>query len=288
MALLSVTLTPPLSVLKLLSLLKTSSPKPAVFGLYHCLMLLLGAVLVCVLWRYFRDAPDHTMRAIICLFWVTIVLLEIMKQILSSCRISGNTVIFDYPWSIFPFQLCSTPFYVLPLAVFLKDGFVRRAFLVYSATYALFGGLVVLFTPSSVFSTSLFLNMQTMVHHILQMAVGVYIAIHERYEMGRRHLLGGFCIFAGLLSVAVYPNERVHAYFMANGITDHFNMFFVSPYYPGPIAFVDVWRQDQPPMLFVLLYAVGFTIVSLLLCRILQAVALAYDKKERRALPSRR
>lgn len=288
MFLLSVTTTPPHALMQLLRLLKTSSPTPRVFGLYHCLMLLLGAVLVYVLWKYFRDASDHTMRTIVCVFWVVLIVLEIMKEVITSYRISGDTVVWKYPWSIFPFQLCSTPFYVLPFVAFLKDGFVRRAFMAYSSTYALFGGLIVLFTPGSVFSGSLLINMQTMVHHILQMAVGVYIAIHERYDMGRRHLVGGFGIFAGLLSIAVILNEKMHAYFVANGISQHFNMFFVSPYYPGPIGFINEWHAEMHPMLFVALYALGFTIVSILLCRILQAAALTYDKTERRALPWRR
>ena len=81
MFLLSVTTTPPHALMQLLRLLKTSSPTPRVFGLYHCLMLLLGAVLVYVLWKYFRDASDHTMRTIVCVFWVVLIVLEIMKEL---------------------------------------------------------------------------------------------------------------------------------------------------------------------------------------------------------------
>ena len=35
--------------------------------------------------------------------------------------LDNNTLIKDYTWSSFPFQLCSTPLYILPLIIFLKD-----------------------------------------------------------------------------------------------------------------------------------------------------------------------
>ena len=280
--LLSTTFTPPPFVIAVLRFLKTPSQTPKPWGLYHISMLAVAAVLVLFLWGFFRDAEDRTMRRIVTWFWILLVVFELYKQLISCTYISGDQLTFAYAWGAFPFQLCSTPFYVLPFVAFLPDGALRRAFMAFSATFALFGGLIVLLNPASVFGGLFGMNVQTMVHHILQMSIGVYIGIWARYELRWRQFAHGTVVFLILLMIAVYLNETVHEYLVSIGSSTHFNMFFVSPYYPGPIGFINEWHANMPPMLFVALYAVGFTIAAALIFWLVRTPAIAFDRKQRR------
>ena len=288
MSLLSISIAPPDAVLRLVRLLQTLSPMPRVWGTYHVLMLAVAVFAVYLLWRYGRDASDHTFRVIVGTIWGVLVLFEVLKQGVSSSFIVADRLVLAYPWSIFPFQLCSTPFYILPFVAFWRDGFLRRACMAYSATFALFGGLIVLLTPASVFSITYFGNIQTMVHHILQMAVGVYIAVHERYEMRFWQLFGGCGVFLFLLGTAVHLNERMHVYLLEKGISTTFNMFFISPYHPSPIAPVNTWYDRLSALGIAFFYALGLSVMAFAVFFVLQMAARAYDTIERNARPSRR
>ena len=46
---------------------------------------------------------------------------DTIKEIEYSSYFENNKLLWDYPWYIFPFQLCSTPLYVLPFVIFLKN-----------------------------------------------------------------------------------------------------------------------------------------------------------------------
>ena len=282
--LLATTFTPPSFVIAFLKFLQAPSPKPKPYGVYHLSVLVLAAVLTLFLCAFFRDAAERTMRRIVTWVWILLVVLELYKQLVSCAYISGEEVTLAYAWGAFPFQLCSMPLYVLPLVAFLPDGALRRALMAFSSTFALFGGLVVLINPSTVFCGSLGMNIQTMAHHVLQMSVGVYIGVFARYDLGWRQFWHGTGVFLVLLSVAVYLNEVVHGYLLHIGSTTHFNMFFVSPYYPGPIGFINEWHGNMPPMLFVLLYAVGLTLAAALIFWIVRTSAIAYDKKRRNTI----
>lgn len=146
---------------------QAKSPEPQPWGMYHLLCLGVLAALVAALiagGRRLRKSPKTVRRLTACLGSVLLAA-EILKQIFSSVQISDGKIIWDYPWHIFPFQLCSTPLYVCIALFFLPEGRVRRALCCYLGTFGIVGGAVVMAAPESVYITSLFINVHTMVWH---------------------------------------------------------------------------------------------------------------------------
>ena len=85
-----------------------------------------------------------------------------------------------YDWYYLPYQFCSTPLYVLPFVAFLKNSKARDAIMAFTSFYCMFGGIAVMLYPGDVFIESLGISIQTMVHHGLQLALGVYVTVWNR------------------------------------------------------------------------------------------------------------
>ena len=87
--------------------------------------------------------------------------MEILKQLFCSIIISGDNVSFIYNFSIFPYQFCATPLYVLPMAAFMRRGHKRDTAIVFLSTFAIIGGIAILVAPSSVFTDNAFIFANT-------------------------------------------------------------------------------------------------------------------------------
>ncbi len=169
-----------------------------------------------------------------------LLLLELFKQILCSLHFSENGVYWDYPWQIFPFQLCSTPIFVCLLLPFLREGPLHRALCCFLGCYGLLAGFSVMLRAQTVFSQSIFMNIHTMLWHISLVVLGTLQwcgGTFRFYSAGKPALFShspkpkdfrnGTCVFAAFLCGAVFLNAALPQF--AN---EGFNMFFVSPYIP--------------------------------------------------------
>ena len=168
-----------------------------------------------------------------------------------------------YHWYVFPFQLCSTPIYILPFIIFLKDGGVRDAFISYMALFSLFGGLVVYLYPNDVFASTMGINIQTMVHHGMQIVLGVFFVAHSRRRFNLKFFLKSTLVFVALVVIAIVSNEIMYVYITNKGIAnDIFNMFYISRHYPCTLPILaDIYKMVPYPV-FALIYILGFAIVS--------------------------
>ena len=118
---------------KLLEIFYARMQRPEPWGWFHLLFWGLsigGAVLLCVLHK--KDKPERV-RKVVLTVAITVILLEIYKQITFSF---SNGTTFDYQWYAFPFQFCSTPMYVGLLAGLIKKGKVHDALCAYLANMA--------------------------------------------------------------------------------------------------------------------------------------------------------
>ena len=93
--------------------------EPKTFGIYHFLCVL--ALATAVFFIFVRRAPisDKSYRRSAAFLWAVMVLLEMYKQLVFSYTPGAG---WDYSWYSFPFQLCSSPLYILPFVAFLPDG----------------------------------------------------------------------------------------------------------------------------------------------------------------------
>lgn len=234
--------------------------KPLPYGAFHLASLLILVLFTAFLIIRFRRASDKTLRRILLTAWLVMLIMEVYKQLCLTLKCpDGVTASWQYQWYIFPFQFCSTPLYALPLAIFLPEGRVRRAVMTFLSTFSLFAGLVVMVYPNDVFTTLIGVNVQTMLHHGLQVALGVFLAVYDHRRAGRRHFVWSLFVFYAFAAVAMAIN--LGAYHLL-GIRDVLNMFFISPYFDCTLPILSNIYKAAPYPVFLLVYLVGFAAVS--------------------------
>lgn len=239
---------------------------PKSFGVYHLVCLTLTILItVLMVWK-FRDADAKTVRRILLTAWIVMVVLEIYKQVVFSYReniyVPGH-MIWSYYWFAFPFQFCSSPLYILPFVIWLKEGRFKDAFVAFTATFSVFGGLAVMLYPNDVFVKMLGINVQTMIHHGLQIILGVFLAARYRRRWSWKLFLPGTIPFAALSAVAIMLNEVMYGYITSRGIEGvAFNMFYISPHYGCSLPLLSAIYPKVPYPVFLLVYLLGFAVVA--------------------------
>ena len=239
---------------KMTNYLNYQIEEPVIFGAFHFVCIALVIALTVFLCKKYRNCPDKTFRTILFISWGAMVLLEMYKQINFSFGVDGENAVWDYSWYAFPFQFCSTPIYVLPFAIFGKDGKVRDAVLAFLATFSLFAGLTVYVYPEQVFVETLGIDIQTMVHHGLQVSLGIYITVRNKHRLNWEFFRKGICVLGILILSAIILNESVHYAFVQLGIDETFNMFFISRHYECTLPLLSSFASKIPNAVVVLIY----------------------------------
>ena len=90
--------------------------QPAPFGAFHltAAALMLAAAVLMIVFRKKLPKDDRTSRRILLALGAVYLALEIYKQIV--CSYEPSTGAWTYDWSKFPFQFCSLPIFLCPLA----------------------------------------------------------------------------------------------------------------------------------------------------------------------------
>lgn len=232
-------------------------PTPTMYGWFHLVALaLIIALTVFLCWKG-RDCSAKAFKWIIASAWIVMVVFEIYKQVVFAFNYDGTKVTWDYEWYAFPFQLCSTPLYVFPFIAFLRGGKFRDSLIAFAGSFVLFGGLSTILFPATVFIPTIGINIQTMVHHGLQVVIGIFILVHERRRLNIKFFLKGILVFVAMFAIAMAMNFIVHAC-----ISETFNMFYISPYFPCVIPLLDMVYDGTPYVVFLLIYLIGFLLVA--------------------------
>ena len=235
---------------------------PPSYGSYHFMWvgitLAFAVFMVCA----FKNLDDKAVRKLAGGFWIALVVLEIIKQLVFSLRVSDGSFVWDYAWYIFPFQFCSTPMYIMLAAVLIKKQSVREALYCFLGTYGLFAGAAVMFYPSTVFTETIGINLQTMIHHGAMVVVGVMLYTCKKIPFSQRNALKGAPVFIVLVALALIMNILYGEF----GNPDYdFNMFFISPYGSCLLPVFDTLQKSLPYPIFLGLYIVGFTVAGYLM-----------------------
>ena len=256
----------------------------AAFGGLHFIFLLLVTGLSLLLIIHLSDATDKAFRIVIAVGFSVMLALEVLKQLALSVILVDGSITYDYNWDIFPFQLCSTPLYVLPMLAFLPNGHLRDAAASYIMTFALIGGVSVYLVPKTVFQTKAALNIQSMIHHGLQIVLGTFTAAYYRRRINRRFLLGGIGLFTVLYTIANLLNTIGYDMLVSFGLLiegESFNMFYVSPRADQSIpVFEDILRKMHPSVLIVG-YFVLVVIGAIIVLYLTQLITRFCDRKRR-------
>lgn len=247
---------------------------PGQFGVFHIIcfvLVILATVLLCL---RFGKASEKTEKKLLLITWIVLVILEIYKQLIYSINFT-DPVTWDYQWYSFPFQFCSSPLYLFPLAVFPKNERFRDAIRMFLSTFSLFAGLAVMFYTDDVFSAFIGINIQTMVHHGAMVVFGVYLGgrLIRENKMTLPHFLRGCVVFVVLLIIALIMNLT------APLITDEtFNMFYIGPYFPCTLVILDQIYLHVPYPIFLIIYTLGFSFAAFLLFLLQKLLRLPLKK----------
>lgn len=242
---------------------RATMPTPTNYGWFHLMFIAIMIATTVLLIVFARNAKDKTFRRITLVIWIVMLVLEIYKQIFySGLQTAGDGLVWDYQWYTFPYQLCSTPIYLLPFVTFLKDGKVRDAILAFLATFAFFGGLVVFIYPNDVFVSMIGVNLQTMIHHGLQIVLGVYIMVYFRRRLNIMFFVKGIIVFAIMIAIALFMDIVFFHAFIKN-IGQTFNMFYISPYFPCHLPLLSMVYANVAYPFFLIIYIVGFILAAL-------------------------
>lgn len=175
-----------------LNLLNGQMQTPLPYGAFHICAFAVAAAAAVVLCVAAKDVRDRGFRTIVFIWWLAFVLFETYKQVNFSFNYNGGEPYWDYQWYAFPFQLCSSPLYVLPLVFLSKEGsFLRRASVSFMAFYSFFAGTAVMFYPSTVFISTIGINIQTMFWHGSQLILGLFFIVRHRRELRFRFFAAG-------------------------------------------------------------------------------------------------
>ena len=151
-------------------------------------------------------------------------------------------------------------------------------------TFALLGGISVYLVPNTVLTVRMVQNVQSMLHHGIQIITGVYTAAYYRRRLNRRFFLSGFCLFTLLFAVANLLNTVGYDFLLSRGFIeegDSFNMFYISPRADQKMPMFEDFLSGIHPAVTVIGYFVLVTVGALIL--ILSAKAIfKFSRKNKR------
>ncbi len=246
--------------------LDIGAENPKLFGWFHITCICTTLMVTMLLVIFARKVKDKHYRIIVFAFFALIFIFEIFKEVLITYQVDLNTghISVNYDWTQFPFQICSTPYYTLPFIVFLKDGKVRKAFESYGALFIFIGGFANYCFPETVFFDSIFLTVQSMVHHGVMIAISIYIAVYNRKNINLRNFLPSTLLFTSFVIIAVILNEVMWQLVPAihNGYC--FNMFFISTHFECTLPiFKEIFNNPSiPKWVSIIIFTVGFSALS--------------------------
>ena len=162
----------------------------------------------------------------------------------------------------------------------MKDSKVRDAFLAYMSTFSMFGGLATFIYPEQVFISTIGINIQTMVHHGLQIVLGIFFIVWARKKINRWYFIKAVPVFAVLVTIAILANNA----FMSLGIDETFNMFYISPHFDCTLPILSMIYPKVNYLIFVALYILGFTLIAFIIFLIARGIiGLTRRKKKKTA-----
>jgi hypothetical protein len=238
---------------QILELLNAQMERPIAYqSWFHYVFLLLVFLIAGYATMRLRHASKERIRIFVLTIGLIMLILEIYKQINFS-----YTNAWRYRWYAFPFQFCSTPMYVAIMAGWLKNERFRNVLYGFLATYGLFAGILVMFIPHDVFTTTIGINIQTMVHHggaAIMGSVLLFSDIPWKRSRFSRIVLVYLVVVAIAMSLNLWHNRYVQ--------DGTFNMFFLNPRHGIHIDWIKPIYDRLSYGPYFLIYVFGFTLIS--------------------------
>lgn len=263
----------------ILKLLDSTMETPTLYGWFHIMFIGIVIITTFILCRYFKNSSSKTFNKIMFISWIIIVILEVYKQLVFSYSFSENTISWGYQWYAFPFQFCSSPIYILPFIFLIKNEKIKEIFVAFVSSFCFFGGLVVYIYPGDVFIETIGINIQTMIHHGLQIVLGIFCTVYYKDKISIKWWSKSIFVFMGLVITALILNFSVYGFLQSKNMDDTFNMFFISPFFDCTLPVLSIFYDILPYLLFLLLYIFGFSAAAFVIFCIKFLIIKLYRKK---------
>ncbi len=251
-------------MLEFFKFLEQTMETPTNYSWFHLMFIGIIIAITVLLIVFFRNTTDKRFRIIIGIIWGIMVVGEIYKQLTFTFRAQVDHLDISYQWYAFPFQLCSTPLYILPFIIFGKEGKVRRACMAFTSFFAFFGGLGVMVFPGDVFVKQIGINIQTMMHHGLQVASGIFVSVWFRKNLGIKYWLSSIPVYLSVICVACVLNGTAFLLYDKAHVEElsGFNMFYIRHDLTNGMPILSAIQPIVGPILFFIIYFIGFVLVS--------------------------
>jgi len=243
---------------KIIYALQATMNEPTAFGWFHLLWIFLTIISIFILYKLKNRYSEKQLKTVLFIYGFVAFLLEIIKQIIWSFNYENGIVTWDYPWYIFPFQLCTTPIYVSLICAFLKDNKLRKSLLSYLSFVTILGGITTILMPDSCFVETIEVNIHTMWLHCGSLVVSIYLVMCKEVELNIKNLKRAIIVFLGFVLIAQFMNILVyHLNIIGDG---SFNMFYISPYFETDLPVFKQIQQNVPFIVYLLTYIIGISL----------------------------
>lgn len=263
---------------KILTVLDARMTTPTIFSWYHFLWFAIIIVFCALVVIKCRNLSERQVLRILAVTDAVLIILEIYKQFHAGYNCVED--VWDYSWSAFPFQFCSTPMYVILALVFIKNRTVKDALYCFLATYSLFAGIIVLCNPETVFTETVAVNVQTMIHHGAMIVLGVLLFVSGTVKLEHKTILRAIPVFGILATVAFFMNLTFDTF---GNPDESFNMFFIAIGEGCPAEIVNDLFPNLPYPVYLCGYLLGFTLASYLVLLVAMACGKLHQKHLRPA-----
>lgn len=223
--------------------------KPAMFGVYHLICLLILIISCTTFILLSRNKTDKYFKRTLFICWILLVVFEIIKEIMVGFSVDSNNVAhYQYNFIYFPYQLCSLPFYVLPLIIFIKNEKIKEFFVSSTVSYILLGGIVLTIIPGG-FKNSLYLNFHTMFHHCTQIFSSIVCICWYKNKMSFKNFFKCIPPFTFFMALSILFNSVLYKLTSVN-----LQLWNLSPYVVMDIDILENIRQSIGYIPYVIVY----------------------------------
>ena len=206
----------------------------SLYGPFHLAWILLGVpAALFIACRLRRLRPKQGQRLLL-LLWAFMAASEIWKQ-LYLLHLNNGQLQYWY----LPFQLCSMPLYLCPVAALARPGHLKSAVCTFLCGYSLLGGLLTLAFPEDILSRTAALAWHGMAWHILLIFLGCWLGLSGWGADGivRQRLCGAAAVYLLCAAAALALN------FLLWEPSGHdVNFFYLGPMPSGQPVF---WRITE-------------------------------------------
>ena len=245
-----------------MNILFKETPKP--YGLFHIISLIisLGFFVFCFIFAKKRNVKKDS----IFVFIISLILMatEIWKQI-SRTMLNGGV----YPFSIFPFQLCSVPMFLGAIPLFLKEGKIKETLYKYITFTGLVGGLAMIIVPVVILTNYVLYTIHSLFWHMMLVGQSIYLIRARKYGVNIfKDILPCVPILAVVIAIAVTLNA-----------TDYgFNLISLSTKFINEPAILNTIYQNVSYPVYVAIVFIGLILGLLIFDFVIYLIRKIFTK----------